>query len=45
MAAGSLQSYVNYSCQGKVDPAKTDGVAPDDVLGPLVKVSSIVTRF
>jgi hypothetical protein len=27
-------------CPGKVDPAKTDGVVPDDVLGPLVKVNN-----
>lgn len=38
MSAGSLQSYVNYSCEGKVDPSKADGVVPDDVIGPLVKI-------
>lgn len=38
MSAGSLRSYVNYSCEGKVDPAKTDGVAPDNVTLPLFKV-------
>jgi len=38
MSAGSLQTYLNYSCEGKVDPAKTDGVVPDDVIGPLIRV-------
>jgi len=38
MSSGSLQSYINYTYNDKVNPAKTDGVSPDDVVGPLVQV-------
>jgi len=38
MSSGSLYSYINYTYSGKVDPAKTDGVTPDDVVTPLIKI-------
>ena len=40
MSSGSLYSYINYTYSGKVDPAKTDGVTPDDVVTPLIKVNA-----
>jgi len=38
MSSGSLQSFINYKYSRKVDPAKTDGVSPDDVVTPIVKI-------
>jgi len=38
MSSGSLYSFINYTYSGKVDPAKTDGVTPDDVVTPLIKI-------
>jgi len=40
MASGSLQSFLSYSYSSKVDPVKTDGVKPDDVIDPLIKILS-----
>jgi histone acetyltransferase 1 len=38
MASGSLQTFLSYSYSCKVDPVKTDGVKPDDVIKPLIKI-------
>ncbi|XP_023348942.1 histone acetyltransferase type B catalytic subunit [Eurytemora carolleeae] len=38
MSRGTLRTFIQYSFSSKVDPAKTDGVTPDDVVGPLLKI-------